>query len=146
MSAPCSPMALNSTLLARESNLPSKYADTTASSFEKCQNVLQGCVKCRQNCCKSAILLMSALLRQPFKFTLGQGEVIKGWDLGVATMKKGEVAKFTLSPEYAYGHMFALKRRKSSPKITSRTQTIAKLYSGFLFVETKCQLGQTQPR
>eukprot|EP00913_Durusdinium_trenchii_P004856 g4510.t1 len=40
---------------------------------------------------------------QPFKFTLGQGEVIKGWDLGVATMKKGEVAKFTLSPEYAYG-------------------------------------------
>ena len=29
----------------------------------------------------------------PFSFTLGQGQVIKGWDLGVATMKKGELAK-----------------------------------------------------
>jgi len=40
---------------------------------------------------------------KPFNFVLGQGSVIKGWDLGVATMKKGELAKFTLSPEYAYG-------------------------------------------
>merc|ERR1712032_940375 len=27
----------------------------------------------------------------------------KGWDLGVATMKQGELAKFILKPEYAYG-------------------------------------------
>ena len=40
---------------------------------------------------------------RPFTFTLGKGEVIKGWDLGVGTMRKGEVAKFTLAPEYAYG-------------------------------------------
>merc|ERR1719188_2132685 len=40
---------------------------------------------------------------QPFSFTLGQGQVIKGWDLGVASMKKGEVAKLTLAPEFAYG-------------------------------------------
>eukprot|EP00434_Breviolum_minutum_P014173 symbB.v1.2.012494.t1/scaffold862.1/size157115/3 len=40
---------------------------------------------------------------KPFEFTLGQGQVIKGWDLGVKTMKKGEVAKFTLAPEFAYG-------------------------------------------
>ncbi|CAE8602081.1 unnamed protein product [Polarella glacialis] len=39
----------------------------------------------------------------PFVFTLGKGEVIKGWDLGVATMQKGELAKFTLAPEFAYG-------------------------------------------
>merc|ERR1719421_998448 len=39
----------------------------------------------------------------PFQFSLGQGQVIKGWDLGVATMKQGEKAKFTLAPEYAYG-------------------------------------------
>jgi len=38
-----------------------------------------------------------------FEFTLGKGQVIKGWDLGMATMKKGEIAKFTLSPEFAYG-------------------------------------------
>lgn len=39
----------------------------------------------------------------PFVFTLGKGQVIKGWDLGVATMKKGELAKFTLASEFAYG-------------------------------------------
>ncbi|XP_024404088.1 peptidyl-prolyl cis-trans isomerase FKBP62 isoform X2 [Physcomitrium patens] len=40
---------------------------------------------------------------QPFTFKLGQGQVIKGWDKGVATMKKGEKATFTISPENAYG-------------------------------------------
>jgi FKBP-type peptidyl-prolyl cis-trans isomerase len=39
----------------------------------------------------------------PFEFTLGAGEVIRGWDEGVATMKKGEKSKFTLAPEYGYG-------------------------------------------
>ena len=41
--------------------------------------------------------------RGEFKFPLGQGQVIKGWDEGVKTMKKGERAIFTLSSEYAYG-------------------------------------------
>ncbi|XP_072992366.1 70 kDa peptidyl-prolyl isomerase-like [Typha latifolia] len=39
----------------------------------------------------------------PFKFKLGQGQVIKGWDLGIKTMKKGENAIFTIPPELAYG-------------------------------------------
>jgi len=40
---------------------------------------------------------------KPFTFTLGQGQVIRGWDVGVASMKQGELAKFTLAPGYAYG-------------------------------------------
>lgn len=40
---------------------------------------------------------------EPFKFTLGQGSVIKGWDVGVASMRQGEVARLTLQPDYAYG-------------------------------------------
>jgi FK506-binding protein 4/5 len=40
---------------------------------------------------------------QPFTFTLGQGQVIKGWDQGIKTMKKGENAIFTIPPELAYG-------------------------------------------
>eukprot|EP00033_Pygsuia_biforma_P000786 GCRY01000917.1.p1 GENE.GCRY01000917.1~~GCRY01000917.1.p1 ORF type:complete len:156 (-),score=18.40 GCRY01000917.1:151-618(-) len=40
---------------------------------------------------------------QPFEFQLGAGLVIKGWDEGVATMKKGERATLVLSPEYGYG-------------------------------------------
>ncbi|CAN1130961.1 Peptidyl-prolyl cis-trans isomerase FKBP65 [Linum perenne] len=39
----------------------------------------------------------------PFKFTLGQGQVIKGWDQGIKTMKKGENAIFTIPSELAYG-------------------------------------------
>ena len=39
---------------------------------------------------------------EPFTFTIGQG-VIKGWSLGVATMKVGELSKFTIDAEYGYG-------------------------------------------
>ncbi|KAI3514522.1 hypothetical protein L1887_12991 [Cichorium endivia] len=39
----------------------------------------------------------------PFKFTLGQGQVIKGWDQGIKTMKKGENALFIIPAELAYG-------------------------------------------
>ena len=40
----------------------------------------------------------------PFKFTLGAGEVIKGWDIGVISMQLGEKAIFTLDSDYAYGN------------------------------------------
>ncbi|XP_026468354.1 peptidyl-prolyl cis-trans isomerase FKBP4 isoform X2 [Ctenocephalides felis] len=40
---------------------------------------------------------------QPFEFDLGKGQVIKAWDLGVATMKKGEICVLTCQPDYAYG-------------------------------------------
>ncbi|XP_018331600.1 FK506-binding protein 59 isoform X2 [Agrilus planipennis] len=40
---------------------------------------------------------------KPFQFNLGKGNVIKGWDIGVATMKKGEQAILTIAPDYAYG-------------------------------------------
>lgn len=41
--------------------------------------------------------------KQPLRFFLGQGKVIKGWDLGIATMHKGEKAYLKCAPEYAYG-------------------------------------------
>src|SRR5450631_3013599 len=40
---------------------------------------------------------------EPFSFTLGAGEVIGGWDLGVAQMKVGDKVKLTIPPELAYG-------------------------------------------
>ena len=39
---------------------------------------------------------------QPFIFTLGVGQVIKGWDQGVAGMRVGDVVKLTLPPELGW--------------------------------------------
>lgn len=38
-----------------------------------------------------------------FKFTIGQGQVIKGWDQGFLSMKKGEKAILRCRSDYAYG-------------------------------------------
>lgn len=40
---------------------------------------------------------------QAFKFPLGTGSVIKGWDQGVAGMKVGESRRLIIPPDLAYG-------------------------------------------
>jgi FKBP-type peptidyl-prolyl cis-trans isomerase len=38
-----------------------------------------------------------------FKFSLGEGKVIGGWEVGVSSMQVGELSEITCSPQYAYG-------------------------------------------
>ena len=40
---------------------------------------------------------------KPFQFQIGLGKVIKGWDMGVSKMSKGEKSKLIIPPELGYG-------------------------------------------
>ena len=39
----------------------------------------------------------------PFRFTIGIGQVIRGWDDGVMKMSLGEKAKLDITPDFGYG-------------------------------------------
>jgi peptidylprolyl isomerase len=54
---------------------------------------------------------------EPFKFTLGRGEVIPGWDQGVEGMKVGGRRELIIPPELAYG-------KRGSPPVIPPNETL----------------------
>lgn len=41
--------------------------------------------------------------KKAFEFTIGTGQVIRGWDEGVIQMSKGEIAVLQITPDFGYG-------------------------------------------
>lgn len=56
--------------------------------------------------------------KEPFTFTLGKGQVIKGWDQGVAGMKVGGRRELIIPAELAYG------KAGSPPKIPANSPLV----------------------
>lgn len=52
---------------------------------------------------KNGTIFDSNIGQRPFKFRLGIGEVIKGWDIGVNGMRVGDKRKLTIPPSFGYG-------------------------------------------
>ena len=48
-------------------------------------------------------VIQASWTSQPFTFTLGQGQVIKGWDEGVVGMKAGGRRELIIPPSLGYG-------------------------------------------
>lgn len=53
---------------------------------------------------KNGKIFDSNVGRAPFKFRLGVGQVIKGWDVGINGMRIGDKRRLTIPPLMGYGH------------------------------------------
>ena len=84
-----------------------QYEDTvvgtgqTPAKGQKCSMHYTGWLW--QNNAKGAKFDSSVDRGEPFSFVLGVGQVIKGWDEGIATMKVGGKRTLLIPPDLAYG-------------------------------------------
>jgi len=70
---------------------------------------------------------------KPSTFQLGKGRFIKGLDLGVATMKKGEVSKFTLAPEFASGPEGSAPKSPENATVVYEVELLSWVFKEDLF-------------
>eukprot|EP00747_Dinoflagellata_sp_TGD_P058953 gnl/TRDRNA2_/TRDRNA2_151349_c0_seq1.p1 gnl/TRDRNA2_/TRDRNA2_151349_c0~~gnl/TRDRNA2_/TRDRNA2_151349_c0_seq1.p1 ORF type:complete len:575 (-),score=154.49 gnl/TRDRNA2_/TRDRNA2_151349_c0_seq1:139-1863(-) len=85
---------------------------------------------------------------EPIRFTLGAGQVVKGWDLAVATMRWGEVAKFTCAPQFAYGDQGAPPKIPGGATLVFEIELVSFCSEDDLFedggvIRTKVQEGSS---
>ncbi|GFV07579.1 inactive peptidyl-prolyl cis-trans isomerase FKBP6 [Trichonephila clavipes] len=64
------------------------------------------------------------LRRKPFKFLLDDGNLIPGLEMGIKTMKKGELSRIMVHPSYAFGEMGCPPRIPANAEILYEVQII----------------------
>ncbi|GFR29616.1 inactive peptidyl-prolyl cis-trans isomerase FKBP6 [Trichonephila clavata] len=74
------------------------------------------------------------LRKKPYKFLLGDGNLIPGLEMGIRTMKKGELSRIMVHPSYAYGDMGCPPRIPENAEILYEVQII-KFIAGKAAVE-----------
>ncbi|KAF9583554.1 FK506-binding protein 2A [Lunasporangiospora selenospora] len=105
--------AIISTLLIASQALATKMEPTQLQIGVKARNPDPNCVKSKDGdklsmhytgtLWSDGTQFDSSVNRGPFDFTLGTGQVIKGWDLGLRGMCVGEKRKLSIPPSLAYG-------------------------------------------
>lgn len=100
---------------ADRATIATKWPDAVADEFGIFQKVVRkgfGDVPAKGNTVSviykgmlldGTVFDQSALSGGPFKFKVGTGEIIEGWDKVISTMRKGEKRLVVIPPELAYG-------------------------------------------
>jgi FKBP-type peptidyl-prolyl cis-trans isomerase len=69
---------------------------------------------------------------KPFAFSLGLGEVIEGWEEGIALLRVGDLATFTIPADLAYGDDGAGQLIKSGATLIFDVELIGFRYTQIL--------------
>ena len=68
--------------------------------------------------------------KPPFDFTLGEGQVIEGWDKGLLNKKIGSVVELTIPADQAYGEAGAGERIPPNSPLQFKVEILAALPAG----------------
>lgn len=80
-----------------------QYVITEKGKGKSAENGMKVKVHYTGKLMNDSIFDSSVQRNQPFMFTLGQGQVIKGWDEGIALLKEGDKATLIIPPAIGYG-------------------------------------------
>src|SRR5215213_533172 len=80
-----------------------QYEDLTVGTGDEAKSGMQVTAHYHGTLADGKVFDSSYDRGQPFSFRLGGGQVIKGWDEGIAGMKVGGKRKLTIPPELGYG-------------------------------------------
>jgi len=101
----CKTLETKSNILGKEFTTESglRYVITTEGTGERAKTGDKVVLHYTGKLTNDTVFDSSVDRGQPFSFKLGVGQVIKGWDEGVALLNVGDKATFTIPSDLAYG-------------------------------------------